>query len=301
MKIRNKVTKLITITMLVVLVGGLLPPIKAQTGDGSVRFVSYATVGIVHGERIRLNLANTERGTLMLSFSFYLAHNTNSSGSVPVYESELIKVPAKEFRSFDISREDLKTEGEPRTGRAQVMVKVTLVAPAGSDADDFPASLEIIEDGVQSGETVQTDSKYRLIMLAARRSKQIAPVSFIPGESLRYSVFYPHEEGDQPVRVTAYVYDSYGNTLKQINPTVLRPGDSYAFDIYRDELGVPGEDKTGRLPVRADIQVVLLDGSVRTVRLHGSMELVDSTGRTMGVPSGGDYYTGTVTVSGDGF
>jgi len=36
-----------------------------------------------------------------------------------------------------------------------MMVRVTIIAPAGSNADDFPASLEIIEDGVQSGETAQ--------------------------------------------------------------------------------------------------------------------------------------------------
>ena len=69
-----------------------------------------------------------------------------------------------------------------RTGnwtRAQMMVRVTIIAPAGSNADGFPASLEIIEDGVQSGESVQTDSKYRLVLLAAKRSKQLnAPIGF---------------------------------------------------------------------------------------------------------------------------
>ena len=64
-------------------------------------------------------------------------------------------MPQREFRFSDVSRKDLNTEGEPETGRAQMMVRVTIIAPAGSNADDFPASLEIIEDGVQSGETAQ--------------------------------------------------------------------------------------------------------------------------------------------------
>ncbi len=300
MKIRSTVTKLITITMLVALAGGLLPPVKAQTGDGSVRFVSYASVGIVHGQKIRFSVANTEEsgGSLILSYRFYLAHLNNSSGSVPLYESEWIKVPRGEFRSSDVSREDLSTEGEPQTGRAQVIMQVTIIAPAGSDRDDFPASLEIIGDEVQNGETVQTDSKYRLIIMAAKRCKQLnAPIGLVPGESLRYSFFYPNEEGAQPVRVTSYVYDSYGNLLKQTDPVVLRPGDSHVFDINRDDLRVPGEERTGRLQMRTGIQVVSMDGTVRTVKLSVGMEVMNNH---TGSSSGGDYYTGTVTVSGDG-
>ena len=110
---------------------------------------------------VRLSVANNEEsgGTLSLSFSFYLAHGSNASSSVPLYESEWIKVPQREFRFSDVSRKDLNSEGEPETGRAQMMVRVTIIAPAGSNADDFPASLEIIEEEVQGGETVQTDSK----------------------------------------------------------------------------------------------------------------------------------------------
>jgi len=40
-----------------------LQPVQAQTTDGSVRFVSYASVGIVHGERIRATVSNSEQST----------------------------------------------------------------------------------------------------------------------------------------------------------------------------------------------------------------------------------------------
>lgn len=134
----------------------LLHPVKAQTGDGSVRFVSYASAGIVQGQKSRLSVANNKEsgGSLTFSFSYYLAHNTNSSSSVPLYESEWIKVPPAQFRVADVSREDLHIEGEPETRRAQLIPRVTLIAPAGSHADDFPASLEIIPDKVQGGESV---------------------------------------------------------------------------------------------------------------------------------------------------
>ena len=66
MKTRNTITKLITITMAALIAanilcaGGLLTSVKAQTGDGSVRFVSYASVGVVPEERVRLSVANTQ-------------------------------------------------------------------------------------------------------------------------------------------------------------------------------------------------------------------------------------------------
>jgi hypothetical protein len=66
------------------------------------------------------------------------------------------------------------------------------------------------------------------------------------------------------------------------------------FDFKREDLRVAGEEGTGRLQVRAGIQVALMDGSVRSVKSFPvTIELMDSH-------SGGSYYTGTVTVSSDG-
>jgi len=303
MKKPNRITKLLTITMAVAALAvaglpggspGWLQPVAAQSGDGSVSFVSYAAIGIVPGERVRLSVANNAKsgGTSSLSFSYYMANYPSSS--VPLYESEWIQVPPGEFRFSDVSREDLNTAGEPGTGRAEVMLRVTMIAPAGSNPEDFPASLEVFEDAFQGDET---DPKYRLIILAAERSKLNAPIGFIPGQRLRYSFFNPNEEGSQPVRVQAYIYDSYGNLLTQTDPVELRPGQAHTFDVNRDDLRVAGEERTGRLQVRAGIQVALMDGSVRPVKLHVSREVVNN--RT-GSSSGGDYYTGTVSVSSDG-
>jgi hypothetical protein len=144
----NKITKLITRSMAVAALAagllcgaGWLKPVRAKTGDGSVRFVSYASVGIVHDQRVRVSVSNPREstGTLSLSFSYYLAHGSNSS-SVPFYESDWIKVPRGEFRFSEVGRADLKTEGEAETGRAQMMVRVTMIAPAGSDPEDFPGT-----------------------------------------------------------------------------------------------------------------------------------------------------------------
>jgi hypothetical protein len=314
MKTRNTLTKLITITMAVAALAaaGLLSetvwlqPVEAQSDKDlhitSVSYdehISYASIGIVPGERVRVSVANTleSGGNLTLSFQYYLAHGSNASTSVPFYESELIRVPPGEFRSSGVSRADLNTEGEAETGRAQMLVKVTMIAPAGSNPEDFPGSLEAFAAEVPGGESVQTDSKYRLIILAAKRSQLNAPMGFLPGQRLSYSFFNPNEEGSQPVRVQAYIYDS-SNRLMTQRSVELRPGQFHTFNINRDDLRLAGEEGTGLLQVRAEIQVASMDDSGRPVKLSVSMERVDN--RT-GVTNAGTYFTGTVTVSDDGF
>ena len=256
MKTRDRITKLLTRTMAVAALAAALlsgavwlQPVKAQTGNDSISIVSYAIIGIVNGEKVRLSAANAKEsgGNLSLSFSYYLAHGTNSWSSVPIYESGWIRVPPREIWSSDFfSREDLNTEGELLTGRAEMLVKVTMMASAGSDPEDSPVSLEIIKDEVQAGESVDTDSKYRMIILAAQRSKQLnAPISFKPGESLYYGLFNPNEEGSRSVSVTRYTYDSVGNVVSQTDPVVLRPGHSHTFVVKRDDLRVAGEDRNG--------------------------------------------------------
>ena len=296
MKTLNKTMAVVALAVGLLCGAGWLNPVQAQIGDGSVKFISYASAGIVHGERVRVSVSNTEEatGTLSLSFSYYLAHQNNSS-SVPFYESEWLRVPRGEFRFSEVAREQLKTEGEPSTGRAQMIVKITMIAPAGSDPDDFASSLEIVKDEDQSA---QVDSKYRLVILAAKRSKQLIPISIGRGESLSYTFFNPNEEGSQPIRVTRYTYDSTGRLLSQTDPIVLLPGQSYTSTINRDDLPLLGEEKSGHVQVGTTIQVALMDGSVRAVKLSITSEVVNN--RT-GSSSGGSYFAGTVSVSGDGF
>ena len=310
MKSRKTITKLFTATLAMTALAatllsgaGWLQPVAAQTGDESVTFTTYASVGIVPGELIRLSMANPKesKGTLMLTYSFYLAHGSISSYTAPLYESELIKIPASEYRYVNVRRMSLNTEGELTTGRAQLIVKTTIIAPAGSSPDDFPGSLEVLPDEVQSGNAAQIDSKYRLIILAAKRSKpMLAPISLDPDEKLRYTIFNPNEEGSETVRVGTYTYDGLGRLTSQSPPAVLRPGESCTFEVNYDDLKVAA-DATGRVQVGSGIQVLMMDGSVRTVKLSVWRELVSTrTGSTNG-GDGGDYYTGTVSVSGDGF
>ncbi|HZI59205.1 MAG TPA: RHS repeat domain-containing protein [Pyrinomonadaceae bacterium] len=307
MKTRNAITKLITKTMAVAVLAaagllcatGWLQPVQAQTGDGSVKFISYASIGMVHGERARLTVSNTEEssGTLSLSFSYYLAHQSHATLSDPFYETEWMQVPRGELRFSEVRREDLKTEGEPKTGRAQMIVRLNMIAPAGSNPEHFLGSVEVTKDDALGDGSTQLDTKYGMIILAAKRSKHLHPISFLPGERLSYTFINPNEEGSQAARVTTYTYDGMGRLISQTDPVRLQPGEWYIVNIKREDLRVPGEELTGRLLVSTVIEVVSMDGSVRPVNLHVSTERVDRSGSS----SSGPYFTGSVTVSGDGF
>ncbi len=307
MKTRNAITNLITKTMAVTMLAaaallcatGGLQPVQAQIGDGSVKFISYASIGMVHGEKARLTVSNTgeSSGTLSLSFSYYIAHDSHATLSDPFYETEWMQVPRGELRFSEISREDLKIEGEPETGRAQMIVRLNMIAPAGFDPAHVLGSVEVTKDDAQGDGSTQLDTKYRVVIVAAQRYRQLPPISFYPGERLSYTFINPNEVGSQAARVSTYTYDGMGRLISQTDPVQLQPGECYIVNIKREDLRVPGEELTGRLPVSTVIQVVSMDGSTRPVNLHVSMERVDRTGSS----STGNYYTGSVTVSGDGF
>jgi len=303
MKLRNPITKLITLIMAVtaLVCAGVAQPSNGQTGDGSVKSVSYTSLGIVPGQTVRLSVASDERsvGTMSWSFSYYLAPRSNSTYSAPLYQSEWIQVAPGEVRFADVRRNDLHTYGgDPITGRVQVIVKVTRVAPTGGSPDDYPCSLEVIPDEVQDGNSVPTDSKYRLVILPAKRAKQFNPIGIIPGQSLRYTFYNQNDPGTQPVRARAYVYDAAGRLLAQTDPVELQPGQARTVEIKCDDLRVAGEEVMKRLQVRAGFQVALMDGPARNVNIPVWLELVDTA---TGTTQGGEYYTGSVTVSSDGF
>jgi hypothetical protein len=303
MKLRNLITRLIILIMAVtalVCAPSSLQPVNGQTGDGSVRSVSYSSLGIVPGQTVRLSVASDEKsvGTMSWSFSYYLAHGSNSSYSAPLYQSEWIQVAPGEVRFADVRRNDLHAYGDHNTGRVQLIVKVTRVAPAGGSPDDYPCSLEVIPDEVEDGNSVPTDSQSRLVILPAKRAKQFNPIGLIPGQSLRYTFYNQNDPNSQPVRARAYIYDATGRLLTQTDPVELRPGQAQTVEMKYDDLRVAGEEVMKRLQVRAGFQVALMDGSVRNVNIPVWLELVDTA---TGATQGGSYYTGTVTVSSDGF
>ena len=121
-------------------------------------------------------------------------------------------------------------------------------------------------------------------------------VGFIPQQTLRFNAanLTKAGEGGGPVRVQVRLFDSQGNVIARIREVEIPAGQFRSFDFSPDDLAAAGEPSTGRLEVGADFQFQA-DASVSYIlpkHLTVTMEVMDSH-------SGGSYYTGTITVSGD--
>ena len=155
MKSRSRITKLIAITMAMAAIAVIGSSLVAGRAGAAGRqdvndiYVYRTLVGIIPGQGIRVSVGNTAETPGSTVTWTYKVTNT---GGVPLYESEWMYVPVRRFSFSDVSREDLNTEGEPRTRRAEVMVTVTIQAPAGSNPDDYIGSLELIDE--ETGRTV---------------------------------------------------------------------------------------------------------------------------------------------------
>ena len=149
MKTRNRITKLITITIAVAAIAVISSSWAAGRAGAAGRsdvndiYVSRSLVGIIDGQAVRISVGNTANSSGTPIVWTYKVTNT---GGVPLYESERIQVPGGEFCSSDVPRRDLNTEGEPGTRRVQMMVRVEIEAPSGSNPSDVIVSVEIIEE-----------------------------------------------------------------------------------------------------------------------------------------------------------
>ena len=167
MKTRSRITKLITITMAVAALAVIGSSLAAGRAGAAGRsdindiYVFRSLVGIIPEQSLRISVGNTAETPGSTVTWTYKVTNT---GNVPLYESEWIRVPPREFRFSGVSRRDLNTEGEPGTLRAQVMVTVTLRVPAGSNPKDYIGSLEVINEA-----TGRTSGLREIIMMGITR------------------------------------------------------------------------------------------------------------------------------------
>ncbi len=153
MKLRNPITKLITFTMAVIALvyaSGLQQPVNGQTGDGSVRSVSYTSLGIVPGQTVRLSVASDERsvGTMSWSFSYYLAPGSNSSYSAGrlLTQTDPVELRPGHAHTVEIKRDDLRVAGEEVMKRLQVRAGFQVALMDGSVRNvNIPAWLELVD------------------------------------------------------------------------------------------------------------------------------------------------------------
>ena len=127
-------------------------------------------------------------------------------------------------------------------------------------------------------------------------------IGYVSGETLRFNVVNAHEilQGSGSVLAHVKVFDGQGNVLAQSEEVKLAAGQFHSFDFNRDAIAAAGDATTGRLQVRAEIVCKITNSPepIAADKFLISIEVVDTRSGSNG---SGDYLTGTVTVSADGF
>ena len=113
------------------------------------------------------------------------------------------------------------------------------------------------------------------------------PAALLPGQTLRFSLYNPAPAGTPAAGGRVRVFDGSGAAIGQTSMVQIPAGTFYSFEIRRDSLNLPGDPNTGRLQVRAEIELTVWhEGSTRNVppavEFPSTRELVDQeTGRTI--------------------
>lgn len=106
-------------------------------------------LGIGGAQKMRLSVAPIPGARQM--HSWYLTVRDTKDNVI--FRSERIEVPSGEWRFADVPREALRTEGQPGTGEAQVMVQVFVDLPEGGSASDFVGAAQVLDQATGESST----------------------------------------------------------------------------------------------------------------------------------------------------
>ena len=128
---------------LLISLAALAAPAQAQNGISGpdFQFQADATVGLARGQTVRLRIAATNnQGKLIVGVDdAVLRAGAGAIAHVKVFDGRTgatlqiseLTIPTEELRWIDINRDDLRTAGEPRTGRVQLLIKIVVDPPPG--------------------------------------------------------------------------------------------------------------------------------------------------------------------------
>lgn len=260
-----------------------VPP-HARAQEAGSYVVLLPSVGLAPGQRLRLTLFNPDGEPVRAQA------RSHHSGTIQVGmgDGSVRFIRPESFESFDLDRSDIPAAGEEGTGRLQLRASVYIrMAQPWKKIDGFKVSMETIEisDGTSNtvffAEVVHPQPATQAFFVGG------VLTGFVPGQSLRVTLFNPPFFGSESVpetqnqRVNGHVkiFDGTGDLLAQSDEAVIRPGESRSFDFNRSALAVPGEPGTNRQQVR--IKPFFQFRSGRLSPVLASFELVDnSTGKT---------------------
>jgi hypothetical protein len=158
--------------------------------------------------------------------------------------------------------------------------------------------------------SVQAQDKAIKILYQAN----VDPIGVAPGQMLRLTVSNPGVQRDQDsaaqrstVRSVVVVFDSQNNPIARTDEVEIPMNGFHSFDIKREEISLAGEPRTGRLQLRAEVEIVLLTTSAVEAReFEASLsaptsELIDNaSGRTTAAGGLVRLGTGRILLQGHG-
>ena len=169
------------------------PALACDHRDGP-RFPSPCWVlGLAPGQTLRVNLGNLieseGRGQHPVEV-FARVHLSDAQGRV-IAQSADVKIPLKQFRTFNFNRAALSFPGEPGTGRLQMLVEVEVRSADpyafvrdGRATGLLPESLEIIDDS--TGRTTVATNSLQIIS-----GGKDSLIGIVPDQALRVTLFNP--------------------------------------------------------------------------------------------------------------
>ena len=113
------------------------------------------------------------------------------------------------------------------------------------------------------------------------------PAGLLPGQFLRFNLYNPAASGTPAAKGHVKVFDGRGVLIAQTIDIEIAAGCFQSIDISRESLNLPGDPNTGRLQVRAEVEISLwqeltLRGEPAPVEFPTTYELVDrESGRTV--------------------
>jgi hypothetical protein len=282
-------------------------------GNDSIWIDIGSPVGMVPGQTLRFTAFNPDEleptdaqpGPVRAQVKVF-----DARGNL-INQSAEVLIPAGEFRSIDVHREDIPLTGEPVTGRVQVQALLFITKEQARRAH-FLASLELVDNS--SGKT--------LLVPAVQKAREVSPPSsvstgttgntavqssandeplifflggiplgFVRGQTMRISVVNPDSQPQAPdgrkfkMLVAPLILNAQGDVIAAGDEITLDPGEFHSFDFDRDQIALEGEPGTGRLQVRSQIRFRFFSIVDRTRitpdEIPTSLELTDnSTGST---------------------